>query len=40
MATCNGIDISVRYLPPNPEERARWVKFKREQAEEFDESLE
>ena len=40
MATYNGIDISVRYVPSNPEERARWVNFKREQAKELDESLE
>lgn len=40
MASYEGIDISVRFVPPNPEERARWVDYKRKQAAALDESIE
>jgi hypothetical protein len=33
LASYNGVDIGVHFVPPNPEERARWVDYKRQLAE-------
>ena len=35
MASYEGIDVSVRFVPPDPRERAKWVDFQRLQTEEM-----
>jgi hypothetical protein len=35
MASYEGIDISVQFVPPDPRERAKWVDFQRLQTEEM-----
>jgi hypothetical protein len=40
MASYNGIDISVRFLPPDIDERRRWVTFRHAQEEWNDQMVE
>lgn len=39
MASYDGIDISVQFVPPDPRERGKWVDFQRLQTEEMGDAV-